>query len=129
MSILKIYQGASLQALLEEIVSPVEVICLAVEQPGPDTLAVLSDLMALTPHLSVTTQPAPPDLAADRVIVRSQNGRELLFTGAPLGLELAALVSAVVVAGRGDSGLGPKTRQALADLRTPVHLEIFTTPT
>jgi hypothetical protein len=53
----------------------------------------------------------------------------LIFTGAPVGTELAALVSAIVVAGRGDSGLAPATRQALAGLRQPVHLEVFTTPT
>jgi hypothetical protein len=62
-------------------------------------------------------------------MVRSQARRELVFVGAPLGLELAALVSAIIVAGRGDSGLLPKTRQALACLQVPVHLEVFTTPT
>jgi alkyl hydroperoxide reductase subunit AhpF len=129
MSILKIYQGQALQQALAEIVSPVEVIYFAIDQPEPDTVAALADLMALTAYLSVTTTPAGPNAPADRVIVRSQAGRELVFVGAPLGLELAALVSAIIVAGRGDSGLLPETRQALARLQTPVHLEVFTTPT
>lgn len=129
MSILKIYQGQALQQALQEIIAPVEVIYFAIDQPEPDTLAALSDLMALTAHLSVTTQSADPHAPADRVIVRSQAGRELVFAGAPIGLELAALVSAIIIVGREDSGLLPETRQALARLRIPVHLEVFTTPT
>jgi alkyl hydroperoxide reductase subunit AhpF len=82
----------------------------------------------LTPYLSVDTR-LEPAAEADRVIVRGGSGSELVFVGAPLGTELPALVSAIVVAGRGDSGLASQTRQALANLRRPVHLEVFTTPT
>ncbi|NJN96911.1 MAG: hypothetical protein HC875_23820 [Anaerolineales bacterium] len=129
MSLLKIYQGQALRQALAEIKSPVEAIYFALEQPEPDTLAALSELAALTPHLSVTTQSAPSGAAADRLVVRSHSGRELVFVGAPLGLELAALVSAIIISGRADSGLLPATRQALAQLQTPLKLEIFTTPT
>jgi alkyl hydroperoxide reductase subunit AhpF len=129
MSLLKIYQGQRLQQALKEIRSPVEVLYLATDQPEPDTLSALSDLMALTEFLSVTTKPADANAPADRVIVRSNRGRELVFVGAPIGLELAALVSAIIVTGREDSGLRPETRQALAQLRPPVELEVFTTPT
>ena len=129
MSILKVYRGQALQTALNEIISPVEVIYVAVDRPEPDTLANLAELGALTPYLSVTTRPSAPDASADRVIVRSHSGRELVFVGAPVGLELAALVSAIIVAGREDSGLLPETRQALRGLQQPVHLEVFTTPT
>jgi|GEM_PF-3178072 len=129
MSILKIYRGQALRQALKAIKQPVEVIYFALEQPEPDTLAALSELMALTKHLSVTTQAAEANAPADRLVVRSHSGRELIFVGAPMGLELAALVSAIIVSGRGDSGLLPETRQALAQLNTPLKLEIFTTPT
>jgi alkyl hydroperoxide reductase subunit AhpF len=129
MSLLKIYQGPILRALLDEIHSPVEVIYQALEQPEPETMAALKDLMALTLHLSVTTRPAAPEAEADRVIVQGVKGQALVFIGPPLGTELAALVSAIVVAGRGDSGLSAPTRQALAALTGPVHLEVFTAPT
>lgn len=129
MSILKIYRGQALRQALKEIKQPVEVIYFALEQPEPDTLAALSELMALTGYLSVTTQAAEANSPADRLVVRSHSGRELVFVGATLGLELAALVSAIIVSGRGDSGLLPETRQALAQLHTPLKLEIFTTPT
>jgi alkyl hydroperoxide reductase subunit AhpF len=129
MALLKIYGGQALQAALDEIVSPVLVSYLALDAPEPDTLAALEDLRALTPHLSVATAPADPETLADRVTVQGSQGPALIFTGAPVGTELAALVSAIVVAGRGDSGLARATRQSLAGLRQPVHLEVFTTPT
>jgi alkyl hydroperoxide reductase subunit AhpF len=127
MSILKIYHGQALQMTLDEIIFPVEVRYLAVAQPEPDTLAALADLMTLTPHLSVATYKQQVG-EADQVVVRSERGPELIFVGAPLGTELASLVSAIVVAGRGDSGLSRQTKQALADLSEPVYVEVFTTP-
>jgi len=125
---MKIYQSQALQATLAEIITPVQVIYLALDQPEADTMAALADLTALTPYLSFNTYPNPGG-EADRLIVRSSNGRNLVFVGGPIGTELAALVSAVVVAGRGDSGLSPETRQTLADLPGPVQLQVFTTPT
>jgi alkyl hydroperoxide reductase subunit AhpF len=128
MSLLKVYQGRALQAALAEVTRPVTVTYLALDQPESDTLQALADLIQLTPHLSVTTR-QETSAAADRVIVQGQQGMGLIFEGAPLGTELAALISAIVVAGRGDSGLQTKTRQLLAGLTRPVHLEVFTTPT
>jgi alkyl hydroperoxide reductase subunit AhpF len=128
MPLLKIYQGQALQAALSEMVSPVQVNYTVLDQPEPDLLAALTDLKALTPHL-LTSLSQDSSAEAERLVVQAENGRELVFVGAPLGLELAALVSAIVVAGRGDSGLAPATRQALAVLQTPLHLEVFTTPT
>ena len=124
----KIYRGRALQVALQEVTLPVQVYYVAVDQPEVATMAALADLMALTPHLAVMTQ-QDPGAPADRVIVQAANGRELVFAGPPLGAELAALFSAIVVAGRGDSGLAAATRQALAHLSKPVHIEVFTTPT
>jgi len=128
MPLLKIYQGRRLKQALAEIVRPVRVTYVALDQPEPDTLAALAELKGLTPHLSVSIiqQPAEP---ADRVIVRGEHGDELVFLGPPLGTELAALVSAIIIAGRGTSGLTGPTRQALRRIQSPIYLEVFTTPT
>ncbi len=128
MSLLKIYQGQALQQALAEIVQPVQVTYVAFDQPEPDTLQALADLIQLTPYLSIDTRPEPT-AKADRIIVQGGSSSEMVFVGAPLGTELPALVSAIVVAGRGDSGLASQTRQTLTNLRRPVHLEVFTTPT
>jgi alkyl hydroperoxide reductase subunit AhpF len=129
MALLKIYGSQALQVTLNEIVSPVQVTYYALENPEPDTLAALEDLQALTPHLSFAVAPAQPEAAADRVMIQGSSSQALVFLGPPVGTELAALVSAIVVAGRGASGLSGETRAALAAIERPSHLEVFTTPT
>ena len=62
------------------------------------------------------------------MIIRAENGRTLRFVGPPLGAEIAAMVSAVVVAGQGYAGLSAATQAALTRLTSPVHVQIFTTP-
>ena len=128
MSILKIYQGQILQAALSEIVSPVHINYAAVDQPEPDLLAALTDLQALVSDMAVEITPEAA-LEADQLTVRGEHGPKLIFIGAPLGTELAALVSAVIVAGRGQSGLTPETKKILAGLSAAAHLQVFTTPT
>jgi alkyl hydroperoxide reductase subunit AhpF len=128
MPILKIYQGQALQATLAEITSPVQVIYTALDQPEPDISAALADLKALIPYLSASIT-KNSSLEADRLVVQAKDGRALIFVGAPIGMELAALVAAIVIAGRGHSGLAPATQQALVNLSAPVQLEVFTTPT
>jgi alkyl hydroperoxide reductase subunit AhpF len=128
MPILKIYQGQALQAALAEITLPVQVIYTALDQPELDTMAALEDLKALTSYLSINVG-QDSNAEADRLVVQTEDGRELVFVGAPIGMELAALVAAIVVAGRGQSGLALETRQALINLPAPVHVEVFTTPT
>ncbi len=128
MSLLKIYNGQALREMLAEITGPVTVTYRAVETPEVDTLTALHDLMGLTPHLSLALEADEPG-EADRVTVRGRQGGAMVFAGAPLGTELVALISAVVVAGRGYSGLSARTRQALVELARPVALQVFTTPT
>jgi alkyl hydroperoxide reductase subunit AhpF len=129
MALLKIYGGQALQVTLNEIVSAVQVTYYALESPEPDTIAALADLQALTPLLSFTVAPASPEAAADRVTVQGASSSELVFLGPPVGTELAALVSAIVVAGRGSSGLSSETQAALTAIEQPIHMEVFTTPT
>lgn len=128
MSLLKIYPGQALTAALAEVTIPVRAIYTAVDQPEPDTMQALADLMSLTPCLSLEVQ-HQPDAPADRLVIQSVDDRELAFLGPPLGLELTALVSAIITAGRGDSGLSPATRRGLARLSGPVRVQVFTTPT
>jgi hypothetical protein len=129
MSILRIYQGRALEAVLAEINGPVTVTYLGLEAPEPETMAALAELQKLTPYLAVQRSPAGPEAEADQVMVQGQAGLALVFIGPPIGTELASLVSAIVVAGRGDSGLRAETRQVLAALAGPIHLEVFTSPT
>jgi alkyl hydroperoxide reductase subunit AhpF len=49
--------------------------------------------------------------------------------GLPSGYEFGALVDAILDVSSGDSGLSAPTREALAALERPVHVQVFSTPT
>ncbi len=51
------------------------------------------------------------------------------YLGVPSGYEFTSLIHDILMVGRGDSGLAESTRQWLATLTTPVHLQVFVTPT
>ena len=49
--------------------------------------------------------------------------------GMPEGYEFGLLVETILDVSSGQSGLGEETKAALAALATPVHLQVFSTPT
>ncbi len=51
------------------------------------------------------------------------------FYGIPSGYEFSSLLEAVLMVGKGTSGLAEETRRALADVSEPVHMKVFVTPT
>ena len=51
------------------------------------------------------------------------------FYGLPSGYEFGTLIEAILDVSSGASGLSETTKQALAQLKGPVHLQVFSTPT
>ena len=51
------------------------------------------------------------------------------FFGLPMQYDFGSLLDAIIDVSKGESGLDPKTLEALQSLQTPVHLQVFTTPT
>jgi glutaredoxin-like protein len=51
------------------------------------------------------------------------------FYGIPSGYEFATLVEDIVDVSRSESGLSPEIKSTLAKLKTPMHLQVFITPT
>ena len=49
--------------------------------------------------------------------------------GLPSGYEFGSLVDAILDVSSGDSGLSAPTREALAAITQPVHVQVFSTPT
>ena len=66
---------------------------------------------------------AAPEAAA----IATDHGVRLL--GAPLGYEFASLLDALVAVSQRDSGLSASSRERLATLTSPVHVQVFSTPT
>lgn len=51
------------------------------------------------------------------------------FYGVPSGYEFMSLIGAILDVSSGDSGLAPETRELVAQVTAPTHLQVFTTPT
>jgi glutaredoxin-like protein len=51
------------------------------------------------------------------------------YYGIPSGYEFASLLEDILMFSEGDSGLSDTTRQSLANLGGPVHMQVFVTPT
>jgi alkyl hydroperoxide reductase subunit AhpF len=51
------------------------------------------------------------------------------FFGLPMQYDFGVLIDGIVDVSKGESGLDPKTVEALKTLPEPVHLQVFSTPT
>lgn len=67
-----------------------------------------------------------PPAAADK----KEKDTGIRFLGAPSGYEFTSLLEAVILAGKGSAdGLSPQSLEAVASVTTPLHLQVFVTPT
>jgi alkyl hydroperoxide reductase subunit AhpF len=62
-------------------------------------------------------------------VVEGDKDCGIRFFGIPSGYEFGTLIEDIIMVSKGDSGLEPETRRALATLQEPVHLQVFVTPT
>ena len=51
------------------------------------------------------------------------------FFGIPSGYEFATLIEDIKMVGSGESGLSEETKAQVAEIKTPVHMQVFVTPT
>ena len=51
------------------------------------------------------------------------------FYGVPAGYEFATLIGDIFDVSRGESGLNEQSKAMLAQLKEPLHLQVFSTPT
>jgi alkyl hydroperoxide reductase subunit AhpF len=68
------------------------------------------------------------------MVIAGRDGDQILdygirYSGIPSGHEFSSLINTLILVSSRDSGLDPKTRQDLANLKKPVLLQVFTTPT
>ncbi len=71
---------------------------------------------------------------APALVIAAKDGDEIKdygiqFAGIPSGHEFSTLISDILMVSRRDSGLSPKTREYLRDLKQPLLLQVFVTPT
>ena len=97
-----------------------------------EEIADLSEKVSLEVHDLQNDRDAAARYGVDRVpalIVTGAAEGRLRYFGAPMGSEFPNLIHDVVAVSRRETALSDETRQALAAIPDPVHLQVFVTPT
>ncbi len=98
-----------------------------------EELAELSDLITLEKYNFLTDKEEAEKYGLDKIpatIVMDDNkDYGIRYFGIPSGYEFASLLEDILMVSSGDSGLEPESREKLATLEKPVHIQVFVTPT
>ena len=97
-----------------------------------EEVAALSDKVEGVIYDFVLDKDKADDYGVDKIpaiAVMGQKDYGVRFYGMPAGYEFASLLEAIDTVSTGESGLSEATKEALAQIDEPVHLEVFVTPT
>ncbi len=99
-----------------------------------EEVAELSNLVTVEVHDFLADSDLARSLGVDKIpaiVVLGESGRDygIRFFGIPSGYEFTSLLEAIVLVGTGDVELQDSTRKFLDALQTPLHLQVFVTPT
>ena len=103
-----------------------------------ETHALLEELVATSEKLSLEVlnftldKEKAAEYGVDKIpatVVTGDRDYGIRFYGVPAGYEFASLLDAILLVSRRDSGLTPESRQKLAAVTEPVHLQVLVTPT
>ena len=108
-----------------------------------DTRRLLEELVETSDKLALNAYDLEDDAGlaeqyrVDKVpgiVIAGRDGDQVLdygirYSGIPAGHEFSSLINTMLLVSGRDSGLDPQTRQVLAGLKKPVHLQVFVTPT
>ncbi len=121
--------------------NPVKLVHFTQEQNleyGREVRQLLEELTQLSDKLSLETfdflndKDKAGEYSVDKVpatVIRNSKDYGIRFFGLPAGYEFSALLDGILRVSKGDSGLNPQSREKLAQLDQPLHLQVFTTPT
>lgn len=102
-----------------------------------EEIAELSDKISVEVYDFVADKDTAEEYGVDKIpaiaMLRAEEGEDkdygIRFYGIPSGYEFSSIIEDIVDVSRGDSGLQPATKEALAAVTEPVHLQVFITPT
>ncbi|MDW8064435.1 MAG: thioredoxin family protein [Anaerolineae bacterium] len=66
---------------------------------------------------------------APAVVIEGDQDYGIRYFGIPSGYEFSSMIEDIRMVGNRDSGLSPSSRKRLAQIQTPVHIQVFVTPT
>jgi alkyl hydroperoxide reductase subunit AhpF len=141
MGLIRDEDAAQIRERLQQMVEPVKLVHFTQElnlELGAETLQLVKELAALSDKLSLQVfnflldKPKVTEYRVDKVpatVVRNGKDYGIRFYGIPAGYEFSTLLDAILAVSKGDSGLLVTSRNKLAQLTQPLHLEVFVTPT
>lgn len=97
-----------------------------------EELAALSGKLSVEVHDFVENKDQVAQYNIDKIpatVLVGDKDYGIRFYGIPSGYEFATLLEDIVMVSKRDSGLAEDSRKKLAALTTPLHLQVFTTPT
>lgn len=108
-----------------------------------DTQQLVEEVVSVSDKLSLSLYDLDDDAGiasqynvdkAPGLVIAGRDGEQVLdygirYAGIPSGHEFSSLIHDLILVSSRDSGLDPETRQFLAELKEPVLLQVFVTPT
>lgn len=97
-----------------------------------DEVASLSDKVELRLFDFAADKDQAAAFGIDKIpalVVKNEEDYGIRFFGIPSGYEYQSLIEAVIDVSRGATSLSEKTKEALRVIASPVHLQVFVTPT
>ena len=103
-----------------------------------ETKALLEDFVCLSDKLSLETynflleKGKVAQYRIDKVpatVVEGTKDYGVRLYGFPAGYEIVVLLEAILQVSQGESGLAPESIEKLKNLKSPLHIEVFVTPT
>ena len=134
------------EVFTKQLKQPVEILFFASKancELCDDTRQLLEEVTALSDKLSLSAYDLDENASlasqynvklAPGMVIAGRDGDKLVdygvrIAGIPSGYEFSSLIQGLILVSGRDSGLSPETRQALKELKQPVLLQVFTTPT
>ena len=141
MGLLRDSDVAEIRERLQGMPNPVKLVHFTQElnlEYGREARQLLEELVQISGKLSLETynflidREKAAEYGIDEVpatAILNSKDYGMRFFGLPAGYEFSALLDGILAASKGDSGLLPESRERLAQLSQPLHLQVFTTPT
>lgn len=95
-------------------------------------VAALSDQLDIEVNDFVLDKEAVERYGVDKIPAIAVEGEKdygVRFYGVPAGYEFTALIEAIKAVSAGESGLAERTKETLGELKEPLHIQVFVTPT
>ncbi len=127
--------------LLERLIDPVRIVMFTQElecrfcaetRQLTQELAALSDKLSVEVYDFVANADKAKEYKVEKIPALAIIGKKdygVRIYGIPYGYELQTLISAIVNVSRGTTDLSDKTKAILADVKSPVHIQVFVTLT